>query len=218
LRECVAGRVRRDCLRDLSGWRLAASERRGLRQELVTAMRGLALSALLLAACSSGPPAATASPAPSQAPSVAVSAAPTLPSPPTEPTTAADGLPRSFTRVAFDAGTHDGTVTTDEALQLGPSPANGGYVDPYGGTISDERGTWRPAGGGARGAAARHVTSWGATRPAATWIGVVMRASGAWRQTKWYARASWSAGEETIHRTTVKGRGHGDGRVNVDTF
>jgi hypothetical protein len=79
-------------------------------------MRGLALSALLLAACSGGPPAATASPTPSQAPTVAASQPPPNPSPPVEPTQAPDGLPRSFTRVAFDAGTHDGTVTSDRRL------------------------------------------------------------------------------------------------------
>src|SRR5438309_126827 len=45
-----------------------------------------------------------------------------------------------------------------------------------------------------------------------------MSASGASRQTKWYTLAVWSSGDETIHRTTVKGQGDGDGRVNVDTF
>jgi len=179
-------------------------------------MRGLALSALLLAACSGGPPAATATPSP--APTVAVSAAPTIPSPPIEPTPAADGLPRSFTRVAFDAGTHDGTVTSGKSLQLGASLAKGSYIDPYGGTISDERGTWTSAAVRTPFAFDRLVASWNATTPAGTWLDVQMRASGASRQTKWYTLAIWSSGDETIHRATVKGQDDADGRVNVDTF
>ncbi|TMF55769.1 MAG: peptidase C39 family protein [Chloroflexi bacterium] len=181
-------------------------------------MRGLALSALLLAGCSGGPPAATASPAPSPATTVAVSAAPTTPSPPIEPTPAVNGLPRSFTRVVFDAGIHEGTVTSDKLLQLGPSVAKGSYTDPYGGTISDERGTWTSAAVRTPFAFDQLVASWNATTPAGTWIDVQMRASGASRQTKWYTLAIWSSGDETIHRTTVKGQGDGDGRVNVDTF
>jgi hypothetical protein len=184
----------------------------------VTPVRGLALSALLIAACSGGPPAVTASPPPSQAPTVAASAPPAIPSPPTEPTPSAGGLPRSFTRVAFDAGTHEGTVTGDRRLQLGPSPAKGSYVDPYGGTISDERGTWTSAAVHTPFAFDHLVASWNATTPAGTWIDVQMRAGGASRQTKWYTLAIWSSGDETIHRTTVKGQGDGDGRVNVDTF
>jgi hypothetical protein len=181
-------------------------------------MRGLALSALLLAACSGGPPAATASPTPSQAPTVAVSQPPPSPSPPIEPTQAPDGLPRSFTRVAFDAGTHDGTVTSDRRLQLGTSTVNGSYVDPYGRTVFEERGTWTSAAVRTPSAFDRLIASWNATTPAGTWIDVQMRAGGASRQTKWYTLAIWSSGDETIHRTTVKGQGDGDGRVNVDTF
>ena len=142
----------------------------------MTAMRGLALSALLLAGCSGGPPAATASPAPSPATTVAVSAAPTTPSPPIEPTPAVNGLPRSFTRVVFDAGIHEGTVTSDKLLQLGPSVAKGSYTDPYGGTISDERGTWTSAAVRQPFAFDRLIASWNATTPAGTWIDVQMRA------------------------------------------
>ncbi len=181
-------------------------------------MRGLALSALLLAACSGGPPSATASATPSNAPTVAVSAAPSLPSPPTEPTQVPGGPPRSFTRVAFDAGTHEGTMTSDKRLQLGASPATGSYVDPYGRTISDERGTWTSAPVRTPFAFDRLIASWNATTPAGTWIDVQMRASGASRQTKFYTLAIWSSGDETVHRTTVRGQTDGDGRVNVDTF
>ena len=183
-------------------------------------MRGLALSALLLAACSGGPPSATAtaSATPSEGPTVAVSAAPSIPSPPIEPTPVAGGPPRSFTRVAFDAGTHEGTLTSDKRLQLGASPAMGSYVDPYGRTISDERGIWTSATVRTPFAFDRLIASWNATTPAGTWIDVQMRASGASRQTKFYTLAIWSSGDDTIHRTTVRGQTDGDGRVNVDTF
>jgi hypothetical protein len=181
-------------------------------------MRGLALSVLLLAACSGGPPSATASATPSLGPTVAVSAAPSIPSPPTEPTPAAGGPPRSFTRVAFNAGTHEGTMTSDKRLQLGGSPATGSYVDPYGRTISDERGTWTSAMVRTPFAFDRLIASWNATTPAGTWIDVQMRASGASRQTKFYTLAIWSSGDDTIHRTTVRGQSDSDGRVNVDTF
>ena len=181
-------------------------------------MRGLALSALLLAACSSGPSSATASATASQAPTVAVSAAPSLPSPPIEPTPTPGGPPRSFTRVAFDAGTHEGTMTSDKRLQLGSSPAMGSYVDPYGRTIPDERGTWTSAAVRTPFAFDRLIASWNATTPAGTWIDVQMRASGASRQTKFYTLAIWSSGDDTVHRTTVRGQTDGDGRVNVDTF
>jgi hypothetical protein len=183
-------------------------------------MRGLALSALLFAACSAGPPSATAtaSATASQAPTVAASAAPSLPSPPTEPTQTAGGPPRSFTRLALDGGVHEGTVTSEKRLQLGVSAAKGSYVDPYGGTISDERGTWTSAAVRTPFAFDRLIASWNATTPAGTWIDVQMRASGASRQTKFYTLAIWSSGDDTIHRTTVRGQGDSDGRVNVDTF
>jgi hypothetical protein len=181
-------------------------------------MRGLALSALLLAACSGGPPSTTASATPSQGPTVAVSAAPSLPSPPIEPTPVAGGPPRSFMRVAFDAGTHEGTMTSDKQLRLGPSLAKGSYVDPYGRTISDERGIWTSAAVRMPFAFDRLIASWNATTPAGTWIDVQMRASGASRQTKFYTLAIWSSGDDTIHRTTVRGQSDADGRVNVDTF
>ena len=181
-------------------------------------MRGLALSALLFAACSGGPPSATASATPSQGPTVAVSAAPSMPSPPIEPTPVPGGPPRSFTRVAFDAGTHEGTMTSDKQLQLGPSLAKGSYVDPYGRTISDERGIWTSAAVRTPFAFDRLIASWNATTPAGTWIDVQMRASGASRQTKFYTLAIWSSGDDTIHRTTVRGQSDADGRVNVDTF
>jgi len=183
-------------------------------------MRGLALSALLFAACSTGPPSVTAT-APataSQAPTVAVSAAPPIASPPTEPTQVAGGPPRSFARVAFDAGTHEGTMTSDKRLQLGASPAKASYVDPYGRTISDERGIWTSAAVRTPFAFDRLIASWNATTPVGTWIDVQMRASGASRQTKFYTLAIWSSGDDTIHRTTVRGQTDGDGRVNVDTF
>src|SRR5688572_32446220 len=105
-------------------------------------MRGLALSALLFAACSGGPPAATASVAPTASATAATSPVPPTASPSAAPTFAADATPRSFTRVALDAGGSDGVVTKDLRLELGPSPSKGTYADPYGGTVSDERGTW----------------------------------------------------------------------------
>jgi hypothetical protein len=181
-------------------------------------MRGLALGALLFAACSGGPPSATASASPSERPTVAVSATPSLASPPTEPTSAPGGPQRSFARVAFDAGTHEGTMTSDKRLQLGASPARGSYVDPYGRTISDERGTWTSAPVRTPFAFDRLIASWNATTPAGTWIDVQMRASGASHQTKFYTLAIWSSGDDTVHRTTVRGQSDGDGRVNVDTF
>ncbi|HEY9326477.1 MAG TPA: C39 family peptidase [Candidatus Limnocylindria bacterium] len=181
-------------------------------------MRGLALSALLFVACSGGPPSATvtASATPSQAPTVAVSAAPSIPSPPSEPV--GGPLPRTFTRLTFDNGTHEGTMTSDKRLQLGASPAIGSYVDPYGRTISDERGIWTSAAVRTPFAFDRLIASWNATTPAGTWIDVQMRASGASRQTKFYTLAIWSSGDDTVHRTTVRGQSDGDGRVNVDTF
>ena len=181
-------------------------------------MRGLTLSALLVAACSGGPPSATPSATPSQAPTVVVSATPSIPSPPTEPTPVAGGPPRGFTRLSFDAGTHEGTVTSDKRLQLGQAPAKGSYVDPYGRTISDERGMWTSATVRMPFAFDRLIASWNATTPAGTWIDVQMRASGASRQTKFYTLAIWSSGDDTIRRTTVRGQNDGDGRVNVDTF
>jgi len=177
-------------------------------------MRGLALSALLLAACSGGQPAASAPP--SSAPTVAVSAAPASPSPAT--TAAADPTPRSFTRVALDAGSHEGTVTDNQRLQLGASPAKGSYADPYGRTVADERGTWTSAPVRVPFAFDEVVASWNAATPSGTWIDVQMRASGASRTTKWYTLAIWSSGDETIHRTTLKRQDDGDGKVNVDTF
>ncbi len=184
----------------------------------MTVLRGPLLSALLLAACSGGPPVATASATPSQAATTAASAAPTNVSPPTEPTPAPGGPPRSFTRLAFDGGTHEGTVNSEKRLQLAASTAKGSYVDPYGRTISDERGTWTSGELRAPFAFDRLIASWNATTPAGTWIDVQMRASGASRQTKWYTLAIWSSGDETIRRMTVRGQGDADGRVNVDTF
>lgn len=181
-------------------------------------MRGLLALALLLAACAGGPATPTASATPSQAPTVAVAVPPPGVSPPTEATPPAEGLPRSFTRVEFDAGKHEGTVTSDKRLQLGSPLASGSYVDPYGRTISDERGTWTSASVRTPFAFDRLIASWNATTPAGTWIEVQMRAGGASRQTKWYTLAIWSSGDDTIHRTTVRGQSDGDGRVNVDTF
>ncbi len=109
-------------------------------------------------------------------------------------------------------------MTSDKRLQLGASPAMGSYVDPYGRTISDERGIWTSATVRTPFAFDRLIASWNATTPAGTWIDVQMRASGASRQTKWYTLAIWSSGDDAIHRTTVRGQGDGDGRVNVDTF
>jgi hypothetical protein len=179
-------------------------------------MRGLALSALLLAACSGSPPAATGSASPFTTPTVAPSGAPSSASP--TATVAADATPRSFTRLAFDTGSHEGTVAKDLRLELGASPAKGSYEDPYGRTINDERGTWTSAQVRTPFAFDELVASWNATTPAGTWIDLQMRASGASRTTKWYTLAIWSSGDDTIRRTTVKRQDDGDGRVNVDTF
>ena len=184
-------------------------------------MRGLALSALLLAACSGGPPATTASAAPSASATSAMSPAPSATptaSASAAATFAADATPRSFTRLALDAGGYDGVVTKDQRLELGPTPSKGSYADPFGRTISDERGTWVSAPVRTPFAFDELIASWKATTPTGTWIDVQMRATGASRTTKWYVLAVWSSGDDTIHRTTVKGQNDGDGRVNVDTF
>ena len=133
-------------------------------------------------------------------------------------TVAADPTPRSFARLALDAGAHDGTVTNELRLQLGASPAKGSYADPYGRTISDERGTWTSAAVRTPFAFDQLVASWNAATPSGTWIDVQMRASGASRTTKWYTLAIWASGDDTIHRTTVKRQEDADGRINVDTF
>jgi len=179
-------------------------------------MRGLALSALLLAACSGGSPTATGPASPSVASTAAVSAAP--PSATPTATVIADSTPRSFIRLALDAGSHDGTATTDQRLQLGPRPAKGSYADPFGRTVADERGTWTSAVVRAPFAFDELIASWNAATPSGTWIEVQMRASGASRTTKWYTLTIWSSGDDTIHRTTLKRQDDGDGRVNVDTF
>jgi hypothetical protein len=175
---------------------------------------------IVLTACSvpQGPTARTGTPtiaagmsSPSPAPSASAVATPSS-------SFAADPTPRSFSRLALDAGTHDGTVTTDLRLQLGASPAKGSYADPYGRTISDERGTWTSAAMPAPFAFDQLVASWNASTPPGTWIEVQVRASGASRMTKWYTLAIWSSGDDTIHRTTLKRQEDGDGRVNVDTF
>jgi hypothetical protein len=175
---------------------------------------------LLLSACSvpQGPTPRTATPtiaaattSTSVAPSASVVASPT-------PTFAADPTPRSFARLALDGGSHDGTVTNDLRLQLGASPAKGSYSDPYGRTIADERGTWTSVVIRVPFAFHHLVASWNATTPSGTWIEVLLRASGASRTTKWYTLAVWSSGDDTIHRTTLKGQDDADGRVNVDTF
>src|SRR4030088_3205501 len=171
-------------------------------------------------ACSvpQGPTAQTATPtiaaatsSPSVAPSASVVASPT-------PTLAFDRAPRSFARLALDAGSHDGTVTSDLRLQLGASPSKGSYSDPYGRTVADERGTWTSAPVRTPFRFNQLVASWNATTPSGTWIEVQMRASGPSRVTKWYTLAIWSSGDDTIHRTTVKGQDDSDGKVNVDTF
>jgi hypothetical protein len=120
--------------------------------------------------------------------------------------------------MAFDRGSHDGTVTTDLRLQLGASPSKGSYADPYGRTIVDERGTWTSASVRTPFRFNQLVASWNATTPSGTWIEVQMRASGPSRVTKWYTLAIWSSGDDTVHRTTLKGQDDGDGKVNVDTF
>ncbi len=121
-------------------------------------------------------------------------------------------------RVALETGSHDGSVTKDQRLQLGASPSKSVYADPYGKTIDDERGIWTSAAVRTPFAFDQLVASWNATTPSGTWIDVQLRASGASRQTKWYTLAIWSSGDDTIHRTTLKGQDDGDGRVNVDTF
>ncbi len=185
-------------------------------------MRGLALSALLLAACSGGPPAATASVEPSASASAANTPAPTSPtaaaSPSAAATFAADATPRSFTRLALDGGTRDGTFNTDLRGTLLSTPSRGRYADPFGRTLDDERGTWTSETVRTPFAFDELIASWRATTPAGTWIDIQMRASGASRTTKWYTLAVWSSGDDTIHRTTVKGQDDRDGRVNVDTF
>ena len=182
-------------------------------------MRGLALSALLLAACSGSPPSATGPAPTSAAPTAALTApASASPSPTAAATAVADPTPRSFARIALDAGLHEGTVTNDLRLQLGTSLSKGSYADPYGKTIGDERGTWTSAVVRTPFAFDQLVASWNATTPSGTWIEVQLRASGAARATKWYTLAVWASGDDTIHRTTLKGQDDGDGRVNVDTF
>jgi hypothetical protein len=181
-------------------------------------VRALALI-LLLAACSvpqvqtgqtTTPTAVAATSSPSTAPSTGV-----VPS----PSFATDPTPRSFARLPLDRGTHDGTRTNDLRLELGPAPARGSYTDAYGGgTIADERGTWTSSPVQAPFVFDRLIASWNATTPRGTWIDVQVRASGASRATKWYTLAIWSSGDETIHRTTVRGQTDADGRVNVDTF
>lgn len=133
-------------------------------------------------------------------------------------TAAVDATPRSFARIALDAGTHDGTIGTDlRGIVLGGT-SKGSYADPYGRTIDDERGTWTSAAVRTPFAFDQLVASWNATTPPGTWIEVQMRASGSSRATKWYTLAVWSSGDDTIHRTTLKGQNDRDGRVNVDTF
>ncbi|MEX2047483.1 MAG: C39 family peptidase [Chloroflexota bacterium] len=180
-------------------------------------MRALVV-VLLLTACSvpqaptgrtTAPTAAAATTTASAAPSATIVPSPSL---------ADDPTPRSFARLALDAGSHDGTVTNDRRLQLGASPSRGSYADPYGRTVPDERGTWTSAAVRTPFAFDELVASWNAATPSGTWIEVRMRASGGSRTTKWYTLAVWSSGDETIHRTTVKGQDDGDGRVNVDTF
>ncbi len=178
---------------------------------------------LLLTACSvpQGPVGQTATPAttptsaavpsvPSTAPSATVAPSPSF---------ANDPAPRTFARLALDAGTHNGTITKDLRLELGTSPSKGTYTDPYGrGTIADERGTWTSAPVRTPLRFNQLVASWNATTPSGTWIDVQMRASGASRATKWYTLAIWSSGDDTIRRTTLKGQDDRDGKVNVDTF
>jgi hypothetical protein len=185
----------------------------------VTVARGLILSALLIAACSGGPPSASPDPSPSAAVSAVASTTPAAsPSSSPSPTVRVGDTPRSFTRFAFDGGSHDGTVTTDGRLQLGAAPAKGSYADPHGRTISDERGTWTSDAVTPPFDIGQLVASWNATTPPGTWIEVQMRAGGASRTTKWYTLAIWASGDDTIHRTTMKRQDDADGGVNVDTF
>jgi peptidase C39-like protein len=184
-------------------------------------MRGLALSALLVAACSGGPPSASPPATPSAAvtaaaSTAAASAAVTSPAP--TPTLRVGDTPRSFARFAFDTGSHEGTVSSEGRLQFGAAPAKGSYADPYGRTISDERGTWASSPVRPPFDFDQLVASWNGTTPSGTWIEVQMRASGPSRTTKWYTLAIWASSDETIHRTTVKRQDDADGRVNVDTF
>ncbi len=184
-------------------------------------LRGLVLSALLLAACSGGPPAAPASIAPSVSATAAASPAPSAApaaSPSPAATFAADATPRSFTRFALDTPTHEGTFNTDLRGTVLATPSKGSYTDPYGQTIADERGTWTSNPVRTPFAFDELIASWRAATPTGTWIDVQMRASGASRTTKWYTLAVWASGDDTIHRTTVKGQNDRDGRVNVDTF
>jgi len=186
----------------------------------VTAMRGLALSALLLVACSGGSPSASrpaASAALSVAASTAAATAAATSAPPSASVIVGD-TPRSFTRLGFNAGSHEGTMTSEGRLQLGAAPARGSYADPYGRTVSDERGTWTSAAVRPPFDFDQLVASWNATTPPGTWIEVQMRASGASRATKWYTLAVWASSDDTVHRTTTRRQDDVDGRVNVDTF
>ncbi|HKY50613.1 MAG TPA: C39 family peptidase [Candidatus Limnocylindria bacterium] len=179
-------------------------------------MRGLVLGTLLIAACSGGPPSANASVSPTATPASTVAPASTSAAP--SATAAVEATPRMLTRLRLDVGSHDGTLVTGGQIQLGPAPAKGSYMDPYGRTIADERGSWTSAPVRAPSAFDQLIASWNASTPAGTWIDVQMRASGGSRTTKWYTLAIWASGDETIHRTTVKGQDDADGRVNVDTF
>lgn len=179
-------------------------------------MRAAAIAGALVVACSGGTPAALPTASPSPTPSVSQSAAPA--SAPPSAGAAADPSPRSFVRFALKGGSHEGTVARDRGLELGSTTAKGSYADPYGRTIPDERGTWTSAPVRTALPFDELIASWNASTPAGTWIDVQMRASGASRMTKWYTLAVWASGDETIHRTTVKGQDDGDGRVNVDTF
>jgi len=179
--------------------------------------RGLALSVLLVAACSGGPPSAS----PLASPSAALSAQappPASVSPSAAATVAVGPTPRSFARIALDGGSHDGTRMTDMRIQLGATPAKGSYADPYGRTVADERGTWTSSAVRTPFEFDQLVVSWNATTPLGTWIEVQMRASGASRTTKWYTLAVWASGDDTIRRTTVRRQDDANGRVNVDTF
>jgi len=183
-------------------------------------MRGLALCALLFAACSGGPQSASQAPSPSAAVSSAASAAPAsvAASPSPTATVRAGDTPRSFSRLAFDTGSHEGTITVDKRLELGAATAKGSYADPYGRTISDERGIWTSSAVRPPFDFDQLVASWNAATPSGTWIDVQMRASGKSRTTKWYTLGIWASGDDTIHRTTMKRQEDADGRVNVDTF
>lgn len=151
---------------------------------------------------------ATASPGPS--PSLAASPSPSF---------AADPTPRSFARLPLDRGAHDGTRAVEARLELGPASTRGSYTDRHGGgTVADERGTWTSSPVQVPFVFDRLIASWNATTPRGTWIDVEMRASAGLQTTRWYTLATWSAGDETIHRTTVPVQDDADGRVNVDTF